>query len=115
MKFFGALGIIMGLFLIIAILFIFSKEKQSRKRIIVDFVMYITVGIILLLVGILSFFDLFKNQGVIYTGVFLVVLLIFFFYITLSDKKGKKIVKYKTTGHGKKKTMVEDKYKYDKK
>lgn len=115
MKFFGIVGIVMGLFLIISILFVFSKEKQSRKKIIADFVIYITVGIILISIGVLTFIDLFNHQNIILTGILLVVLVIFLLYISISDKKGKKFIKYKTTGHGKNKRIVEEKDKYDNK
>lgn len=113
MKLFGALSIIMGLFISISILFIFKKDKESRNKIIRELIIYLFVGITLLTIGILSFIDLFKYQGLIYTLILLVVLTIFLLYITISDKKGKKIVKYKTRGKGKNKKLVEDKYKYD--
>lgn len=113
MKLFGALSLIMGLFISISIIFIFKKEKESRKKLITELIIYLIVGIILLTIGILSFIDLFKYQGLVYTLILLFVLTIFLLYITINDKKGKKIVKYKSKGTGRNKKLVEDKYKYD--
>ncbi len=112
MKFYGLLGIIMGTFLLISVIFLFKKD-ENKNKIKIDLIIYSICGIILLTIGILSFIDLFKYQGVIYTGSMLVLLIAFFVYITISDKKGKKIVKYKMTGHGKNKTMVEAKEKFE--
>lgn len=113
MKLFGALSLIMGLFISISIIFIFKKEKESRKKLIAELIIYLTVGVILLAIGVLSFIDLFKYQGLLYTLILLFVLTFFLIYITVTDKKGKKVIKYKTEGKGRNKKLVEDKYKYD--
>lgn len=113
MKIFGSLSIIMGLFLIISIIVIYNQEKDNRKKLKIDLVMYLITGIILVTTGILSFFNFFKYWTLICTLIMLLVLIIFITYITISDKKGKKIVKYKTTGHGKNKRLVEKKEKFE--
>lgn len=113
MKFFSIVAIIMGLFLITSIAFIFIKEKENRKSNIVDFIIYNVVGIILITVGIISLFIKTKMMGLISTIILIVVLTIFVIYISLKEKKGKKIIKYQTKGHGKNKSLVEKKEKFE--
>lgn len=115
MKFFACAAILVGTFLIGAFIALMIQEKNNRKKYKLELISYIVTGILTLVFGILMFFKFTSWWRMVCTAMLVLILLIFLIIITLSDKKGKKYIKYKTKGHGKNKRIIQQEDKFDEK
>ncbi len=115
MKFFACAAILVGIFLIGAFITLFVQEKKDRKKYRLELISYLIAGLLTLTFGILMFFKFTSWWRMVCTALLVIVLLVFLIIITLSDKKGKKYIKYKTKGHGKNRRIIPEDDKFDEK
>lgn len=108
MYIFGSISIIMGLFLIGAFIALICSEKGNLKKFLTELLSYIISGVFCITFGILMMFKFTTWWRPFCILVLMFVLTIFIMVTTFKDKKGKKYIKYKTTGHGKNKHITID-------
>ncbi len=112
MKFFAGVGIVIGLFLVGAFIALIISEKENKGKYKLDLISYLITGILTITISILLMFKFTSWWRLFCTGALVIVLSVFLIIITISDKKGKKYIKYKTTGHGKNKHITTDSTEY---
>jgi hypothetical protein len=106
MKFFAGVGLVVGIFLIGAFIALLFSEKENKGKYKLDLISYLITGILTITISILLMFNFTSWWKLFCTGALVVVLSIFLLVITISDRKGKKYVKYKMVGHGKNKHIT---------
>ncbi len=112
MTLFAILAIVMGVFLLGSFIALFVSEKNNRGKIKYELISYLVASILTITFGILLLFKFTSWWRLFCTGALIIILTVFLIITIMLDKKGKKYIKYKSTGHGKNRhiTQVNDKY-----
>jgi len=113
MTLFAVLAIVMGVFLLGSFIALFITEKGNRAKVKYELISYFVASILTIAFGILLIFKFTSWWRLFCTGALIVILAIFLLITVLLDKKGKKYIKYKATGHGKNRHITPERDKYE--
>lgn len=104
---FGICSIIVAIFLYIAFILLIKENKGNLNSVKRYLILYSISGTILLAFGVLGMFDFFYYWQPICIIILIITLLALFIIITISEKKGKKVIKLKAKKINKKKVLVD--------
>ena len=115
MKFFAALAIVMGVFLLVSFIMLLISEKNNRRSLKLELISYLCASILTITFGVLLLFKFTSWWRIFCIGMLVLILSVFLLITILLDKKGKKYIKYKTTGRGKARHITPDYEKFENK
>lgn len=106
MLFYGIVSIIVALFIIIATFLLIKENKLNIKPVLLNVVLYGVTGVILLTFGIIGILNISDIVNMISVVIMIISLLVLVIFITIDERKGKKVVKLKAVKNGKEKKLV---------